>query len=176
MHDSVLAFVKRCVEKYPLDGAIVEIGSLDVNGSVRDLIPSTSYIGIDFQAGPGVDVVVSTEDVDFYLQHLNEFDVAISTEALEHDPRPWYTLRGVNLALKMGAHFIVTARGFGPDMGSLEQTRIYGPHDYPHDYWRFSEDGMTLLLLDSGFEIMESGPDTDPSAPGVFIVARKVAE
>ena len=41
------------------DGTIVEIGSQDVNGSLRPLCPPAArYIGVDFVAGKGVDVVL----------------------------------------------------------------------------------------------------------------------
>lgn len=39
--------------------AIVEIGAQDVNGSLRDVAPAgCSYLGIDFVAGKGVDIVI----------------------------------------------------------------------------------------------------------------------
>ncbi|MDC3385695.1 hypothetical protein OAW67_00860 [Planktomarina sp.] len=61
---------------------ILELGSYDVNGSVRDFfIDSNEYIGVDLTDGPGVDVVYNGIDLN-----LNKtFDLIISCEMLEHD-------------------------------------------------------------------------------------------
>lgn len=45
---------------------IIEIGSYDVNGSLRSIIESrdpAEYIGVDIQKGRGVDVVCNAEDI-----------------------------------------------------------------------------------------------------------------
>jgi SAM-dependent methyltransferase len=67
---------------------ILEIGSLDINGTTRQLcgdLQISEYIGIDLGAGPGVDVVASGHD---YLSDLKEqFDLILSAECLEHNPK-----------------------------------------------------------------------------------------
>ena len=42
--------------------SVVDIGSYDVNGSYRPLFaqPGWRYTGVDLEAGPGVDVVLSS--------------------------------------------------------------------------------------------------------------------
>lgn len=63
---------------------VLEIGSLDVNGSVRPLFPTAKqYHGIDIAPGPGVDEVADAAD----WHASTVFDVVISTEVLEHAPR-----------------------------------------------------------------------------------------
>ena len=37
--------------------SVLECGSYNVNGSVRDLFAVREYIGLDWRPGPGVDVV-----------------------------------------------------------------------------------------------------------------------
>ena len=42
------------------EATIVDIGAQDVNGSLRSVAPKgASYVGVDFVAGPGVDVVLT---------------------------------------------------------------------------------------------------------------------
>lgn len=42
---------------------IVDIGSRDVNGSLRSVAPlNSTYVGVDFAAGKGVDVVLADPD------------------------------------------------------------------------------------------------------------------
>ena len=60
---------------------ILEIGSYDVNGSVRDIFKGSNYLGIDLLNGPGVDLIMNGEDI----RKLNKkFDIIISSECFEH--------------------------------------------------------------------------------------------
>ena len=63
--------------------AVLEVGSLDINGTVRDFFTDCTYIGVDIAAGLGVDVVALGQE----LNYANDrFDVAISAECFEHNP------------------------------------------------------------------------------------------
>lgn len=59
---------------------VLDVGSLNVNGTNRDLFHGGSYTGIDVIAGPGVDVVCPV-----HMYRGGPFNTIISTEALEHD-------------------------------------------------------------------------------------------
>jgi SAM-dependent methyltransferase len=62
---------------------VLEVGSLDINGSVRELFSACQYIGVDLQIGPGVDLACQGQLVEFPTSH---FDTTISAECLEHNP------------------------------------------------------------------------------------------
>lgn len=62
---------------------VLEVGSLDINGSVRELFSKCDYTGVDLQLGPGVDLARQGQLVDFPTGH---FDTTISAECLEHNP------------------------------------------------------------------------------------------
>lgn len=82
MHVQAYDFVSR----YATDAAVdvLEIGSHDVNGSVRPLFPrARRFHGIDIAPGPGVDEVADAAD----WHAPASFDVVVSTEVLEHAPR-----------------------------------------------------------------------------------------
>lgn len=61
---------------------ILEIGSQDINGSIRDFFTqATNYIGLDIGMAPGVDWVVPGELIELPDQWA---DISISTECFEH--------------------------------------------------------------------------------------------
>lgn len=65
------------------DKNVLDCGSLDINGSTRGYFDNCNYIGIDLLDGPGVDIVTTISE--HLVSTKNEYDVIISTEALEHD-------------------------------------------------------------------------------------------
>lgn len=60
---------------------VLEIGSLDINGSVRGFFKNCDYKGIDIGPGPKVDQVCRGED---FPDKAKQYDVVISTEVFEH--------------------------------------------------------------------------------------------
>jgi hypothetical protein len=60
---------------------VLEIGSLDINGSVRSLFNDADYyLGIDMQEGPGVDLVADAA----YLVTPDLMNVIVCCEVFEH--------------------------------------------------------------------------------------------
>lgn len=160
MHESVMTWVQAKKVEYGLDGPllILEVGSYDVNGSVRELFDQTNYLGIDIVRGPGVDEVRSSHEL--WPRWLGStFDLIISTEMLEHDRKPWESLNQMHAVLKDGGLLLVTARGNG-----------FGEHN-PPDRFRFMEQGFHDIIEDAGFEVLEV--TADPQVSGWFGVGRK---
>ena len=86
-HIDQISFIKEFKDFYinnhfNKDIDILEIGSLDVNGNMRNLFNfCKSYIGIDLEEGPNVDLVLNGTDI----HKLNKkFDIIISCECFEH--------------------------------------------------------------------------------------------
>ena len=86
-HIDQISFIKEFKDFYinnhfNKDIDILEIGSLDVNGNTRNLFNfCKSYIGIDLEEGPNVDLVLNGTDI----HKLNKkFDIIISCECFEH--------------------------------------------------------------------------------------------
>ena len=44
---------------------VLEVGSLDINGSVRDLFSDCDYTGVDLALGPGVDLACQGQLLEF---------------------------------------------------------------------------------------------------------------
>lgn len=106
MHSQAYDFIAAARSRF----SILEIGSRDINGGIRDLFPGWHFTGIDTTPGPGVDIVADggTYDVEGRL-----FDLVICAETFEH-ARNWEDIiENAYLRLKNGGKFIGTAAGIG---------------------------------------------------------------
>ena len=85
-HKQQLDFVQSVKQQFPnyfVKSNVLEIGSLDINGSVKQFFTDCAYIGLDIALGPGVDVVGLGHEYDM---PDSTFDCVISCECFEHDP------------------------------------------------------------------------------------------
>lgn len=133
MHDTAFKVGGLAIDRYcPSEGSILEIGSLDVNGSLRHHRPSVDrYIGLDYSAGEGVDHVIS--DAEPWPVDDSAFDLVIASSVLEHDPLFWATFVKMVAKTRPGGHIYINA----PSNGSV--------HRYPLDCWRFYPDSAVAL-------------------------------
>ena len=88
MHQSDEFFWKRCEQKYyPYfhePSKVIEFGSRDINGSIRDYFSCSSYIGIDWRGhNSAVNFVCLAHEAPFVPE---TFDTVASASMLEHDP------------------------------------------------------------------------------------------
>lgn len=73
--------VKHFFPRFFKDTRVLEIGSLNINGTVRVFFDNAQYTGIDIGPGDCVDETCRGED---YPAPANTFDVVMSTEVFEH--------------------------------------------------------------------------------------------
>ena len=117
-------------EKVP---KIVEIGSQDVNGSLRDVAPvGFDYVGVDFVPGKGVDIVLD----DPYVLPLSSesTDIVVSSSCFEHSEMVWLSFLEIMRILKPKGLFYLNA----PSNGVF--------HRHPVDCWRFYPDSGRALV------------------------------
>jgi SAM-dependent methyltransferase len=153
MHQSAMDYGRRFFETYlPLVPEskikVVEIGSLNVNGSLRDVCPvGVDYTGIDFSEGNGVDIVI---DDPYVLPIKDEsVDVVVTSSCFEHSEFFWLVFLEIMRILKPSGLLYMNA----PSNGYF--------HRWPVDCWRFYPDsghamvrwaqrnGYSALLLES---------------------------
>ena len=157
-------FVRRHLRVEDVESReVLEVGALNVNGSVRPLVCGLrprSYIGIDLQAGPGVDQICdATQLVPRFGP--DSFDLLISTELLEH-VRDWQgVVTQFKEVLRPGGLLLITTRSRG-----------FPYHGFPDDFWRYERSDLQIIFSDFECEVIES----DPLEPGVFLKARKPNE
>jgi SAM-dependent methyltransferase len=141
MHPSAMSYGGYFFRTYCLfpstdlatDMTIVEIGSQNVNGSLRQVAPKgAKYIGLDFAEGAGVDVVIS----DPYALPLPDesADAVVSSSCFEHSEFFWLVFLEVMRILKPDGVFYLNV----PSNGVF--------HPYPVDCWRFYPDSGHALV------------------------------
>ena len=135
MHHSALNFGKLFFDTYcaNLQGATVhDVGAQNVNGSLKDVLPShLGYVGVDFVAGNGVDIVL--ED-PYQLPFADEsLDVLVCSSCFEHSQFFWLVFLEMLRVLKPQGVLYLNV----PSNGSV--------HRYPVDCWRFYPDSGRAL-------------------------------
>jgi len=165
MHPTVIDFVERTLTAEHITGkSVLEVGSADVNGSVRPYIESLHpkmYHGVDMAPGPRVDQVVDCELLSVTVGY-GAWDVVISTEMLEH-VRDWRAcLLQLSYVTKLGGLLLITTRSPG-----------FPYHPFPEDHWRYTNEQMRAILDALHFETITVEDDDPKASPGVFALARR---
>jgi hypothetical protein len=163
LHGSVLGFFAYgALQSWEIrDKDILEVGSLNVNGTVRPLVEArkpASYIGIDIVDGVGVDRVIDAADL-IATFGLNSFDVVISTEMLEHAQDWRAALTNMVGVLRPEGTIVLTTRSQG------------ATYHNPPDYWRYTPQFFIDAFTGMGLEPI--AVLSDPDLPGVFAKAIK---
>jgi SAM-dependent methyltransferase len=116
------------------DGPVIEIGAKDYGSTVsfRDLYRG-EYVGVDLEAGKGVDVIA---DLTAGLGPLQEghFALAICCSVLEHTPTPWVMAENLTRLLRPGGALYISVPW------------VWRYHAYPDDYFRFSPRAVQSLF------------------------------
>jgi SAM-dependent methyltransferase len=112
-HADQFEFIRLVKQHFPtfFEGtSVLEIGSLDINGSVRKFFSGTKYTGVDVGPGPGVDEVGQGQLVG---HPSGTFDVVISCECMEHNPFWVETVSNMFRMAKPGGLVIVSCATTG---------------------------------------------------------------
>lgn len=144
---------------------VLDIGSLDINGSNQYLFENSGYIGVDLFAGRNVDITCKGHELGLPDESV---DVVISTECFEHDSHYDKTIKNIYRMLKPGGLFLFSCATTGrPEHGTRRTT----PDDAPFiqllgdwaDYYKNLEesDVRAVLDLDTSFSEYEFSTQHD---------------
>jgi hypothetical protein len=154
MHPGAHHFVSYVARCLPARRRVCELGSRDVNGSVRGLFPGAEYVGVDIAPGPGVDV--TGDAASWKPEPPHPFDTVISTETLEHTPDAERICLNAHELLVDGGVLILTAASVGRaphsaiDGGPLRHAEFYrNVSPFLLRKWLHP---FTLVLVDTGNE------------------------
>jgi SAM-dependent methyltransferase len=142
------------------DKKVIELGSYNVNGTLRNHVLSLKpsyYIGVDMVQGPCVDVVCKAEDI-LNLYGVENFNLVISTEMMEHVYDWKKIINNMKMLCKPNGYVLITTRSYG-----------FAKHNWPDDFWRFEDYDMRYIFSDSDSLIVEK----DSQDIGVFVFAKK---
>ena len=134
MHHEAMVAMRHLLRAYTASAArVLDVGSLDVNGSYRDLVErrNWTYTGLDIADGRNVDVVAPPYSYPFDDNH---FDVVMSGSTMEHVEQVWRWVPELARVLRPGGMLAIVTHWQFPE------------HRYPVDCWRIMPDGMRVLL------------------------------
>lgn len=113
------------------------------SAGLRARVAELTTLDVDARA-PGVDIL---GDLQAMPQVADQsFDTVVCTQVLEHVPHPWMAVAEIARVLKPGGYAIISV----PHLSAI--------HEAPHDYFRFTEYGLTSLLEEAGFEVVQLVP------------------
>jgi hypothetical protein len=130
--------------------SVIEIGSRNVNGTIRDLFPNATWIGLDRAPGPCVDVVGDAER----YQPVEPVDVVICCEVLEHANNWRALIQCAASWLKPDGIFIMTCAGSGRKPHSAVDGGPLRPDEY---YRNLPFDEISGAMQVAGFESIADG-------------------
>lgn len=155
-HPQQLAFVASVEAKFPecFTGCrVLEVGSLNINGTVRDHFTDCFYVGVDLAQGPGVDVISPGQDLEY---PDGDFTTVISTECFEHNPQWAETFTNMH---RMAASLVVfTCATTGRAEHGTARSDTYSSPFTAHDnYYRnlTEQDFREAFDLDAMFSVYE---------------------
>ena len=196
MHDRVHAVFRELCGRYGTDGAVLEVGAVPDSSTLLalpELAGARRRIGINLD-GPsafgGFEIVGGNANAMPEFAD-GSFDLVLCNAVLEHDPRFWLTLGEIRRVLRVGGIAMLGVPGyvrgssFGTKLaavlaralrsawldGVAASTPVLQVHDYPGDYYRFSEQAVREVFL-SGYAVLEQRAVMVP--PRLIGVGRKL--
>jgi SAM-dependent methyltransferase len=148
MHESAFRYIAGIVvgQRY---ARVVEVGSRDINGEVRSLIDAGTYVGIDLEDGPGVDVVADCR----FWEPPWKASLVVCAEVLEHAPDPREVVDACIGYLRPGGRLIITCAGpgraphSGHDGGGVQADEHYANVD-PADLEKWLAEDLEAVRVE----------------------------
>lgn len=117
---------------------------LNAGAGTRKIKLGLETINLDINPGNQPDILA---DLNSTLPIAdNTFDTIVSVACLEHVPRPWFTIKELHRILKPGGYAVIGIPFLQPY------------HAWPHDYTRFTKNGMESLLKEGDFSVVDVQP------------------
>lgn len=125
------------------DGIVLDIGC-GTRPYEKCFSPVTKYLGLDvYDSGRSSDIKKADiwyDGVSIPLED-NSVDGVLCTQVLEHVVEPYQLLSEIKRVMKPGAH------------GLISVPFLWGEHEIPYDFRRFTSFGLKKILKEFSFEI-----------------------
>jgi SAM-dependent methyltransferase len=132
-----------------LTGKVLDFGC--GSSPYKSLISFKTYTGLDFEneghpiGNSNIDVFYDGKEFPFNDSY---FDSVICTEVLEHLPDDKLSMNEIYRVLKPGGKLLISV------------PFIWNEHEIPYDYRRYSYMGLSQLLENCGFKVLEINKTT----------------
>ncbi|MDH5216595.1 MAG: class I SAM-dependent methyltransferase [Gammaproteobacteria bacterium] len=150
---AVIDTLDRLVSQLPADGFGLNIGA---GGTSFD----SRIRNMEIADSDNIDYVGSVENIPLASESV---DLVITQEVLEHVRDPFLAISEIERVLKPGGKLYI------------QLPFTIGFHPCPNDYWRFTHEGIDVLVKHSGMEILQSGMTVGPATGFYRILVEFVA-
>jgi SAM-dependent methyltransferase len=147
---TIASFLTAAAAELPAGARVADVGAGEA--PYRELFAHTEYMTIDWAQtihdGPraGVDIVAPADQIPV---DDASFDGVLLTQVLEHVPEPARVLAELHRVLRPGGRLYLTA------------PLVWELHELPHDYYRYTDEGLSHLLAAAGFVDLRVDPRND---------------
>lgn len=145
MHPSAHAFVAETAALLEPPRTVLDLGGRDVNGTVQDVFPSSTYVVVDLIDGANVDHVADAAE----WTSDSPFDCVVCCEVLEHTPRAHAIVANAARNLRAGGVLIITA---ATDPRAPHSGIDGGPLRDGEYYANINAESLEDWLYDAGFD------------------------
>ena len=162
MREAVISYVKWAIERFPFQEPVLDTCAGWEPNYYQPLFPGKKYIKQDMQDfdPPCIDLICDVADMKPISSE--SIGLVLNLESLEHLPYPQKAIDEIHRVLRPNGLLILT---------TVMHFKI---HRTPKDYWRFTPDGMELLLR--WFKILDCALEGNLKRPkGIWITAQKTA-
>lgn len=126
----------------------------------ESLFPNAEYLRADIQGTPNINYEISSSGT--VNAPSQSFDLVLSTQVLEHCPDTAVYLGECKRVLAPGGKLLLSTHG------------LFEEHGFPHDYYRWTEDGLRQVLSNSGFRVKSITRLTLGPRAGMLLMQRAV--
>jgi len=162
LREAIVNYVKWAIERFPYQDPILDTCAGWEPNYYQPLFPGKRYIKQDMQEfdPPCIDVLCDITDMKPISDQ--SIGLALNLESLEHIPYPQKAIDEIRRVLKPDGLLILT---------TVMHFKI---HHAPKDYWRFTPEGIELLL--GRFKILDCSLEGDLKRPkGIWVTAKKTS-
>lgn len=158
MHIEAFSWVCKTRSKVRDDPhQVLELGSLNVNGTARMAWPGVEWFGVDLVPGKDVDLVCDAGSPALIRQLAGRtFDAVVCMEVLEHAPNGADIIRNAFTVLRPGGRLWVTAAGVERPVHACGGGPVLPPGEH---YGNVGAADLLGWLMQAGFQdgVIEDG-------------------
>jgi SAM-dependent methyltransferase len=162
LREAIVNYVKWAIARFPFEEPILDACAGWEPNFYQPLFPGKKYIKQDMRDfdPPCIDVICDIADMKPIADE--SIGLVLNLESLEHLPYPQRAIDEIHRVLRPNGLLILT---------TVMHFKI---HQAPRDYWRFTPDGIELLL--SRFKILDCTLEGDLKRPkGIWVTAQKTS-